>query len=65
METGRTIVLLNLENLYESLYDALNQVGMFFDVFLFLKSSSNKESECENYDFYSFWLSMQQLWPGA
>src|SRR6218665_3635457 len=26
METGRTVVLLNLENLYESLYDALNQV---------------------------------------
>uniref|UniRef100_A0A6Q2YDT1 RING-type E3 ubiquitin transferase n=1 Tax=Esox lucius TaxID=8010 RepID=A0A6Q2YDT1_ESOLU len=25
METGRTIVLLNLQNLYESLYDALNQ----------------------------------------
>ena len=26
MEAGRTVVLLNLENLYESLYDALNQV---------------------------------------
>ena len=26
MENGRTVVLLNLENLYESLYDALNQV---------------------------------------
>ena len=26
METGRTVVLLNLENLYESLYDLLNQV---------------------------------------
>ena len=26
METGRTVILLNLENLYESLYDALNQV---------------------------------------
>ena len=26
METGRTVVLLNLESLYESLYDALNQV---------------------------------------
>ena len=25
METGRTVVLLNLMNLYESLYDALNQ----------------------------------------
>jgi hypothetical protein len=25
METGRTVVLLNLENLYESLYDLLNQ----------------------------------------
>ena len=28
METGRTVILLNLENLYESLYDVLNQVGM-------------------------------------
>lgn len=25
METGRTVILLNLQNLYESLYDALNQ----------------------------------------
>jgi len=30
METGRTIVLLNLENLYESLYDALNQYYVNF-----------------------------------
>ena len=28
MESGKTIVLLNLENLYESLYDALNQYYM-------------------------------------
>ena len=26
METGGTVILLNLENLYESLYDVLNQV---------------------------------------
>jgi hypothetical protein len=26
METGHTVVLCNLDNLYESLYDALNQV---------------------------------------
>ena len=26
METGRIVILLNLENLYESLYDLLNQV---------------------------------------
>ena len=26
METGRTVILLNLDNLYESLYDLLNQV---------------------------------------
>ena len=26
MEIGRTVILLNLENLYESLYDVLNQV---------------------------------------
>ena len=34
METGQTVVLLNLENLYESLYDALNQVshGIFITV---------------------------------
>ncbi|XP_077980160.1 E3 ubiquitin-protein ligase rnf213-alpha-like [Glandiceps talaboti] len=30
METGRTVVLLNLENLYESLYDALNQYYVYF-----------------------------------
>jgi len=29
MEAGRTVILLNLENLYESLYDALNQVREF------------------------------------
>ena len=28
MEAGRTVVLLNLDNLYESLYDLLNQVGV-------------------------------------
>ena len=27
METGQTVVLMNLESLYESLYDALNQVS--------------------------------------
>ena len=27
MELGQTVVLCNLENLYESLYDALNQVS--------------------------------------
>nr|KAG5687643.1 hypothetical protein BaRGS_008126 [Batillaria attramentaria] len=27
METGKTVILLNLDNLYESLYDALNQVN--------------------------------------
>ncbi|XP_077980129.1 E3 ubiquitin-protein ligase rnf213-alpha-like [Glandiceps talaboti] len=30
METGRMVVLLNLENLYESLYDALNQYYSYF-----------------------------------
>ncbi|XP_042525946.1 E3 ubiquitin-protein ligase RNF213 [Dipodomys spectabilis] len=29
METGRTVVLLNLQNLYESLYDALNQYYVY------------------------------------
>ena len=28
METGRTVILLNLDNLYESLYDLLNQVSV-------------------------------------
>ena len=36
METGNTVVLLNLENLYESLYDALNQVNPY-KLFSFLK----------------------------
>ena len=26
METGRTVILMNLESIYESLYDILNQV---------------------------------------
>ncbi|KAA0724979.1 E3 ubiquitin-protein ligase rnf213-beta [Triplophysa tibetana] len=30
METGRTVILLNLLNLYESLYDALNQYYIYF-----------------------------------
>ncbi|XP_071137099.1 E3 ubiquitin-protein ligase rnf213-alpha-like [Mytilus edulis] len=30
METGSTVILLNLENLYESLYDALNQYYVLF-----------------------------------
>jgi len=29
METGRTVILLNLENLYESLYDVLNQYYIY------------------------------------
>jgi hypothetical protein len=29
METGKTVVLLNLESLYESLYDALNQYYVY------------------------------------
>ena len=29
METGRTVILLNLENIYESLYDVLNQYYTF------------------------------------
>ncbi|KAK7459431.1 hypothetical protein BaRGS_00038999, partial [Batillaria attramentaria] len=30
METGQTVILLNLENLYESLYDALNQYYSYY-----------------------------------
>ena len=30
METGRMVILLNLESLYESLYDALNQVRFHY-----------------------------------
>ncbi|XP_060590421.1 E3 ubiquitin-protein ligase rnf213-alpha-like, partial [Ruditapes philippinarum] len=30
METGKTVILLNSENLYESLYDALNQYYVYF-----------------------------------
>ena len=37
MEMGRTVVLLNMESLYESLYDALNQVELYlFDVCFFV-----------------------------
>ena len=30
METGRAVILLNLEHLYESLYDVLNQYYMHY-----------------------------------
>ncbi|XP_046887613.1 E3 ubiquitin-protein ligase rnf213-beta isoform X4 [Hypomesus transpacificus] len=30
METGRTVILLNMQNLYESLYDALNQYYVYY-----------------------------------
>ncbi|XP_052239407.1 E3 ubiquitin-protein ligase rnf213-alpha-like [Dreissena polymorpha] len=30
METGKTVILLNLENVYESLYDALNQYYVYY-----------------------------------
>ena len=36
METGRMVILLNLESLYESLYDALNQVTYGWMYFLFV-----------------------------
>jgi len=36
METGQTVILLNLENLYESLYDALNQVTVSLVVSLLI-----------------------------
>ncbi|KAF3854020.1 hypothetical protein F7725_014708 [Dissostichus mawsoni] len=32
METGRTVILLNMQNLYESLYDALNQYYQYVDL---------------------------------
>jgi len=32
METGRTVILLNLENLYESLYDVFNQVSTLYSI---------------------------------
>lgn len=37
METGKTVVLLNLENLYESLYDALNQVEYFLIIMIYFE----------------------------
>ena len=40
METGRTVILLNLESLYESLYDALNQVRILISFKLFFPCSS-------------------------
>ena len=42
METGRTVILLNLENLYESLYDVLNQVsnGVMNSVIYNLRNNS-------------------------
>ena len=36
MEMGQTVILLNLENLYESLYDALNQVFSFLLIYVLI-----------------------------
>lgn len=52
MEAGRTVVLLNLENLYESLYDALNQVCVTLlcvdsaGFMLIVKISTSKSRAC-------------------
>lgn len=46
METGKTVVLLNLENLYESLYDALNQVSSDLCIFFI-----------RNLSLYNLWIS--------
>ena len=50
METGRTVVLLNMESLYESLYDALNQVRVQSVSIRseFRVSQSGQSSECLN-----------------
>ena len=48
METGRTVILLNLESLYESLYDALNQVRIIISFRLFFPFSS--------YDYFELFL---------
>lgn len=37
MELGHTVILINLNNLYESLYDALNQVRTPAFIFFALK----------------------------
>lgn len=47
METGRTVILLNLESLYESLYDALNQVKILISFRLFFPCSS-----CECFELF-------------
>ena len=48
METGRTVILLNLESLYESLYDALNQVRILISFRLFCR--------CSSYDCFELFL---------
>ena len=44
METGRTVILLNLENLYESLYDLLNQVNCV-PCIMYRRDVSNSSSQ--------------------
>ncbi len=41
MESGQMVILLNLENLYESLYDVLNQVGLMFTLLLMMHDYEN------------------------
>jgi len=47
METGRTVILLNMENLYESLYDALNQVTSL-NVNCIMTGADTRRVESEN-----------------
>ena len=49
METGMPVILLNMENLYESLYDALNQAS---------RNHCNDFSELENLFRLSFLQSL-------
>ena len=47
MEAGRTVVLLNLDNLYESLYDLLNQVGAFEWILASMAISKVQNISCD------------------
>lgn len=59
METGNTVVLLNLENLYESLYDALNQVNTgYMHILMFITKPSWKLNHDSSYGFKTLVLKM-------
>ena len=59
METGRMVILLNLENLYESLYDLLNQVYIYINTTAGVMGGS-----FQTLDTWQWWFNkLRMLYP--